>query len=222
MLNRSETSRKLIIFDMEHTLLQNSFIDVCAEQFKFQQALSLLRQIDNNPESLTRRTAWFLRDQKKSVLLEIASALPLVPESTEVVQELKARDYVVGIISNSYHLVTGIIGKKIGADFELSNELQCMGNHVTGEVTISSYFHHSPTSACRHSICKTNAMQHISKAYHSRFDDCIVVGGNDEDACMLEHAGLGIAFPDASELAKKAAGRRVEEDAFNELLTLVP
>src|SRR5690349_20358473 len=124
MLNRTETSKKLIIFDMEQTLLQDSFIDVCAGQFKFQQALSLLRQIDNNNESLTRRSAWFLRDQKKSVLLEIASALQLVPDITEVVQELKARDYIVGIISNSYHFVTGIVGKKIGADFELSNELQ--------------------------------------------------------------------------------------------------
>lgn len=222
MRNREEFKNKLIIFDMEHTLLQNRFIDLCAERFKFQQALALLRQIDTDTVSLTRRTAWFLRDQKKSVLMEIAADMPLVPGITEAVQQLKEKDYTVGIISDSYQFVTAIVSRKIGVDFELSNELQFLGNHVTGEVVIPSYFYRTPHSTCSHNVCKTNALHHICKAHQTKLENCIVVGGADEDACMLGQAGLGVAFSNSTEMAKSAAARQVEKPSFTEILSIVP
>ena len=212
----------MVVFDMENVLLQNRFIDACAAEFKFQQALSLLRQIDTDPVSLIKRTAWFLKDQKKSTLMEIAASMPLVPGIVEAVQELKERSYIVGMISDSYQVVAGITGKKIGSDFELANELQFLGNHVTGEVVIPSYFTRSSESTCRHAICKTNALRHICRVYQTKFEHCTVIAGSDEDACMLEHAGLGIAYCSDSETARSAASRQIREPELSELLTLVP
>lgn len=222
MRNREDANGKMIVFDMENVLLQEKFIDVCAAEFKFQQALSLLRQIDNDPASLIKRTAAFLKDQKKSTLMEIAAGIALVPGIVEAVQELKERSYIVGMISDSYQVVAGITGKKIGADFELANELQFIGNHVTGDVLIPSYFSRSPESTCRHPICKTNALRHICRVYQTKFENCTVIAGSDEDACMLGHAGLGIAYCSSSETARNAARQEIRDPELSGILTLVP
>ena len=222
MSNREGIPKKLIIFDLEHTLLQSRFIDLCAERFKFQQALSLLRQIDNDPVSLTRRTAWFLRDQKKSVLMEIAADMPLVPGVTEAVQQLKEKDYTVGIISDSYQIVTAIVSKKIGVDFDLSCDLQFLGNHVTGEVEIPSFFYRNPQSTCRHSICKSNALLHICTEYGTSPGDCIVVGGIQDEDCMLTQAGTGVAFSIPAENESSTSSREPGQPLFSRILSLVP
>ncbi len=56
---------KMVVFDMDNTILRGRFIDDCAERFNFKQALNLLRQIDHDPVSLTIRIASFLKRQNK-------------------------------------------------------------------------------------------------------------------------------------------------------------
>jgi HAD superfamily phosphoserine phosphatase-like hydrolase len=222
MRERNGSNRKIVVFDMDNTIMQDRFIEVCAERFKFQQALTLLRQIDTDHASLTRRIAFFLRDRTKTEILEIAASIPLVEDIQSVVSDLKKRSYIVGIISDSYQLVTRMVAQRVGADFELSNELQFLGDRLTGEVLIPSYFHYSPDSTCRHQVCKTNALRYICKAHHTNFEDCIVVGDSDNDACMIRHAGLGVAFCATSDLVRSVAQKSIEERSFRELLTMAP
>src|SRR5688572_20792977 len=124
MQRHNEQPQKMIVFDMDNTLLQNRFIDSCAERFNFVQALSLIRQIDKDPVSLTKRIASFLRGRQKTELLNIGDSIPIVEDVYEVIMELKKRSYVVGIISDCYQVITQLVAKKVNADFELANELQ--------------------------------------------------------------------------------------------------
>jgi HAD superfamily phosphoserine phosphatase-like hydrolase len=211
-------TNKMVVFDLDKTILEDRFIDVCARIYNFRQALELLRQIDKDAVSLTRRIANFLRDKKKTGLVEIADSIPLVPDTHEVVRVLKERSYHIGIISDSYNFVTQAIARKINADFELSNELLFNGGIATGEVLVPSYFHYNDESTCKHQVCKTNALRHICRVYQVKLDDCIVVGDGDTDACMAEHAGLGVSFCTTSELLKRAAKKHIEERSFSELL----
>ncbi len=222
MRNREEANKKLVVFDMDNTLLQDRFIEVCARHYKFEQALSLLRHIDNDPVSLTKRIGWFLKDRKRAEMIEIAGSIPLVPGIENVVENLKQRGYIIGIISDSYQLVTRLVADKINADFELANELQTIGDHITGEVLIPSYFKYTGESTCTHSVCKTNALRYICKAYQAKIEDCIVIGDSENDVCMLSHAGLGVAFCTTSELVKSVANKHIEERSFSKLLSFVP
>jgi glucosyl-3-phosphoglycerate synthase len=219
MQRPGEPARKMVVFDMDNTLLQNRFIEACAEKFNFKQALSLLRQIDHDQVSLTQRIAYFLKGKKRSELLSIADDIPLVPDIHEVIRQLRDRSYIIGIISDSYHVITEKVAKMIKADFELANELQFVGDHVTGEVLIPSYFHYSGESSCKHQVCKTNALRFICRTYSTQLENCIVVGDSDNDACMLKHAGLGVAFCTTSELLKSVAKKHIEKRAFSDLLT---
>jgi glucosyl-3-phosphoglycerate synthase len=213
-----QTSNKIVAFDMDNTLLQKRFIDRCAEEYNFTQALALLRHLNNDPITLTIKIAAFLKDKTTAELIDMASKIPLVEDTLEVVAALKKRNYIIGIISDSYQLIAQHVGQRIGADFWLANELQSESGCVTGEVLIPSYFLNSEESGCKHQVCKTNALRYICNKYNSSFENCIVVGDSDNDICMVRHAGTGVAFCSTSELLNSAATRRIDQRSFKSIL----
>lgn len=214
-------SGRMVVFDMDNTLLQERFIDVCAERFKFKQALVLIRQIDNDPVSITRRIACFLKGLSKKELLETLESIPLIEDSLAVIEELRRRSKIIGIISDSYQLVTQLIAEKINADFYLANELQIELGKVTGQILIPSYFHYSEESTCKHQVCKTNALRFITKKYGLKLEDCVYVGDSASDICVVQHAGLGVSFCTKDETLKGIANRSIEKKAFGELLQFI-
>jgi glucosyl-3-phosphoglycerate synthase len=218
MKNKNVTAGKMMVFDLDDTLLQHRFIEVCARHFNFKQALTLLRQLDHDPVSLTVHIASFLKGKKISEIKDIAESIPLVDDIIQVTEELKKRNYVIGIISDSYQIVTEIIGKKIQADFWLANELQSEDGFLTGQVLIPAYFHYAENSSCKHQVCKTNALRFACKKYKITFKDCIVVGDGENDVCMVRHAGLGVAFCTTSQLLSASATKHIREHSFRELL----
>jgi len=209
---------RMVVFDMDNTLLQDRFIDVCAERFRFTQALVLIRQIDKDPVSITRRIAYFLKDIPQSELLATLDSIPLVEDSLAVIKELKRRSNIIGIISDSYQLITQIVAEKVDADFYLANELEIDFGQVTGQVLIPSYFHYSGESTCKHQVCKTNALRYIAKKYGMELEDCVYVGDSANDICAVQHAGLGISFCSNNEQLRVVAKRSIEKRAFSELL----
>lgn len=214
--------RKMVVFDMDNTLLQGKFIDSCAKKYNFRQALALLRNIDTNSISLTKRIGSFLKGKPVQELVKIADEMPLVKDVAEVIEELKQRNYIVGIISDSYEPVTDHIAKKIGADFSLGYELARTEDCLTGDVSIPSYFYFNEDSTCEHPVCKTNALRHICSVFDVSMKNTIVLGSNDTDLCMLRHAGLGISFASSSEVVRSTAGKRISTPAFKELLEFAP
>lgn len=209
---------KMVVFDMDNTLLQDRFIDVCAERFRFTQALVLIRQIDKDPVSITKRIASFLKDIPQTELLDTLDSIPLVEDSLAVIKELKRRSNIIGIISDSYQLITQIVAEKIDADFYMANELEIDFGQVTGQVLIPSYFHYSNESTCKHQVCKTNALRYIAKKYGMELEDCVYVGDSANDICAVQHAGLGVSFCSNNEQLRVVANRSIEKKGFSELL----
>jgi HAD superfamily phosphoserine phosphatase-like hydrolase len=218
VMDDNTLTKKMVVFDMDNTLLRGRFIDTCSQQYNFTQALGLLRQIDHDPVSLTVRIASFLKDRSKSELIGIAEGIPMVDDIVTVVNELKKRSFIVGIISDSYQLITDHFAKKLGADFAMGNELQYEGEILNGQVLIPSYFHYSEQSTCKHQVCKTNALRYITNKHRVKLQDCVVVGDSENDICMIKHAGLGVAFCTTNELLRNVAARHIEKNAFGELL----
>ncbi|HYC29149.1 MAG TPA: glycosyl transferase family 2, partial [Chitinophagaceae bacterium] len=83
--------RKMVVFDMDNTVLQGKFIDVCAKKYNFRQALALLKNIDKNSISLAKRIGSFLKAKPVQELVRIADEIPVVRDIPEVIDELKQR-----------------------------------------------------------------------------------------------------------------------------------
>lgn len=210
---------KMAIFDMDDTILKGRFIDACAKKFSFTAKLEDLRETETDSIILTKRIGLLLKGKTIDELLNVIHNIEMVSDIKEVIATLKKKGYIVGIISNSYTLITNYVMKNIGADFAYANQLEFFEGKATGEVGMPFYFFGSPGSICGHSYCKTNAMQYACEKYNVYFKNCIAVGDSKDDRCMVGHAGKGFAFCSKDELLKKIANRQINEQSFQPILT---
>lgn len=197
---KTKLERKIVVFDLDSALLQENFLDICARNFNFSQALSLLRQIDQEHLSILARAASFMRGRKVQELVALTEKISLVDNVVDIVDELKSKSCVVGIVSNSYQVVADKIGEKINADFVLANELNTEGDVITGGFSISHCFLQSKSSTCRHRVCKTNALHYLCSCHDLPLANCLVIGDVESDSCLIKHAGHAVSIGDSDNL----------------------
>ena len=211
---------KMVVFDMDNTLLRGRFIDTCAKKFNFTEELAALRKTEADPAVLTKRIARLIKGLSMNDLLQVADSIPLVSDTEMVVAALKEKGNIVGIISDSYQIVTDFIKTKIGADFAIGNSLNFFEGKATGEVTIPSIFYNSLGSCCNHTLCKTNVLLQSARRYGIALHNCIALGDGENDICMVEKAGMGIAFCTENEKLIATADQVIYHPSFSTLLRL--
>jgi glucosyl-3-phosphoglycerate synthase len=211
---------KLIVFDMDNTILRGRFIDICAETFGFKTDLMDIRSSETDVIARAKRIATLLKGKTISELIAVIDSIPTVYGTKEIVSELKNRGYIVGIISDSYDCITNHIRIKLGMDFSLSNELEFSKSICTGEVKIPSLLFSNPNSLCKHSLCKTNALLSVLAKYNIKKENSIAIGDSINDLCMIKEAGLGIAFCTKDELVNHHADVVISKSSFAKLLSL--
>jgi glucosyl-3-phosphoglycerate synthase len=212
--------KKMIVFDMDDTILKSRFIQECAIAFGFMPKLEELRFNEKDPIILTKRIGLLLKNRTMDELLHVISSIEMSDNTKEVVQAYKEKGYLVGIISHSYTLITNYVKQQISADFSVAHQLEFFEGKATGEVNLPSYFFGSPESICGHSFCKTNALQHICEKYNVKIKNTIAVGDSKDDRCMIAYAGKGVAFCTTDELLEKIADKSIKERNFESLLAL--
>jgi glucosyl-3-phosphoglycerate synthase len=136
--------RKMVLLDMDNTILLGRFIDAIADRYGFMDTLADLRSKETDSVILCKRIARLLRGRSMEEMLEVIKGIPIIPDVTQVVAALKEKGYRVGIVSNSYQLVCNYVKQEIGADFVLANRLEFLEGRATGEVSMPSYFFPPP------------------------------------------------------------------------------
>jgi glucosyl-3-phosphoglycerate synthase len=220
MQSQIRTAKKLVLFDMDNTLLLGRFIDHCAEAFGFKKELTRIRSFETDSLILTKRIATLLKGKPISDLLAVVGRIPVVKGTGDIISELKRRGYLVGIISDGYDCITNYLKNKLSLDFTLSNELEFSNNICTGEVKIPSFFFKDQESWCNHAICKSNALLNVLKILDIDNENTIVIGDSLNDLCMIKNAGLGIAFNSGDELLNYHADVIIKNPSFKDLLNL--
>lgn len=215
---KSGVAGKMVVFDMDNTLLQGRFIDTCANKYLFTGELEKLRAVEKDPVVLTKRIAKMLKGLSLGELLEVAAAIPVIDDAVEVVAKLKKQGNIVGIISDSYQFVVDFLKNKLNADFAVGNQLEFFEGKATGEVTIPSSFFYHPGSKCSHPLCKTNALLSMANTYRISIENCVAVGDGENDVCMVEQSGMGIAFCTENIELRNVADQTIDELSFKGLL----
>jgi len=210
--------RKMAIFDMDDTILKGRFLDTCAKKFGFTARLEDMRATEKDVMNLTKQAGLLFKGKTMDELLNVVHGMEMIEDIKYVVKELKEKGYVVGIISNSYMLITNYIMRNIEADFSYANQLEFFEGRATGEVNTPSYFFASDESICGHSFCKTNAVQYACAKYNVQLKDCIIAGDSKDDRCMIGHAGTGIAVRPNDDLLRVIAKHEITGDKFETLL----
>jgi len=185
---------KMIVFDMDNTLLQGSFIHTAAGEFGFKKELDEIIINHKNDYVRTKKIAQLLEGKTYGELIQVVESIPLIGDAVQVIRELQVRGYVCGIISDSYQCITNHVKNLLGLDFTLGNELEFTKSVATGEVKIPSQFLRDKFSICEHDQCKSNMLLHILQKFGIQVKNAIAVGDGENDICMVRTAGRGVSF----------------------------
>lgn len=207
-------ARRLVVFDMDSTLIQGEVIDILAahkgigDEVAQITAAAMNDEIDFK-ESLTRRVA-LLRGLDETVLAETAQNLKLTEGAERVIATLKKLGYKIGIISGGFDYFGEHLQKLLGVDYVFANVLEIINGKVSGQVTGDII--DGPKKA---EILKT-----IATVENISLQQTIAVGDGANDLHMISIAGLGIAYH-AKPLVKENAERTISSVGLDGLLYLM-
>ncbi len=211
---------KMIIFDMDNTLLEGSFIITAAEEFKFKDELIKIVTENSNPYTRTKSIARLLKNKSFDEILDVVDKIKIIDDAALVIKELKKKGYICGIISDSYDIVTNHLKNKLKMDFSIGNELEFSRSIATGEVKVPSAFMRNTHSKCNHDFCKSNVLFELAEKYKIDVKNIIAVGDSENDICLVKESGIGIAFCSKNNYLNLVADRIITEKSFIQILDI--
>jgi glucosyl-3-phosphoglycerate synthase len=211
---------KMIIFDMDNTLLEGSFIVTAAEEFKFTDELIQIVTENSNSYTRTKLIARLLKNRSFDEILEVVDKIKIIDDAASVIRELKKKGYICGIISDSYDIVTNHLKNKLKMDFSIANELEFSKSIATGEVKVPSAFMRNKHSKCNHDFCKSNVLFQLAEEYKIDIKNIIAVGDSENDICLVKESGIGVAFCSKNNYLNLVANAIISEKSFIQILDI--
>ena len=207
-------NRRLVVFDMDSTLIEAEVIDELAKEAGVgDQVIEITEaamrgEIDFN-ESFRRRVG-LLKGLDASVLQDIAERLPMTEGVEELVSNLKALGFKTAILSGGFTYFGHYLQEKLGFDYVHANELDIVDGKVTGEVT----------GTIVNGERKAELLREIAEKEGVCLEQTIAVGDGANDLPMLSIAGLGIAFR-AKPLVRQSAKQAISTLGLDGILYLI-
>jgi len=212
---------RMVIFDMDNTLLKGSFITTASGILGFEEELINIVTHNDTAFMRTKLIATLMKGHTVKEVIDVVDTIPLVEDALETVTELKKRGFICGIISDSYDVVTNHIKNKLGMDFSVANELEFSRSVATGEVKIPSYFLRTKLSQCSHEYCKSNVIRQLSASYEIDISNITAIGDSDNDICMVRECGTGISFYSQNKYLNLVADHLITVRSFSPLLDIL-
>jgi len=208
-------NRRLVVFDMDSTLIEAEVIDELAKEAGVGDQVAEITEaamrgeIDFN-ESFRRRMA-LLKGLDVSVLDQIAERLPMTEGAEQLVSNLKALGFKTAILSGGFNYFASHLQQKLGFDYVYANELDIdEEGKVTGEVK----------GTIVNGERKAELLREIAAKEGVRLEQTIAVGDGANDLPMLSIAGLGIAFR-AKPLVRESAKQAISTLGLDGILYLI-
>ncbi len=204
-------AKKLIVFDLDTTFIQQEIIDEIAKiahvdkQVKEITKKAIKGEIDFK-QALKERVK-LLKGLPISSLDSILKEIKLTEGVEELLSVLKELGCKIAIVTGSFSYFADKIKEKFGLDYAFANELIVKDGKLTGEIK----------EPILDAEMKRKLIQDLIKKEGIKREEVIAVGDGANDRFMLMEAGLGIAF-DAQEILRKVADGVITKDNLRGLI----
>ncbi len=207
-------SRRLVVFDMDSTLIEQEVIDELAIEAGVGEQVAEITEAAMRGElefqdSFRRRLA-LLKGLDAQVLETIAQRLRVTEGAERLVRTLKAQGYKTAILSGGFDYFGRYLQQKLGIDEVHANQLQILDGKVTGEVQ----------GEIVDGQRKAWLLKELARREGLSLQQVIAVGDGANDLPMLSIAGLGIAFR-AKPIVKQSAKQAISNHGLDGILYLL-
>jgi phosphoserine phosphatase len=204
-------NKRLIVFDMDSTLIQTEVIDELAdlcgvgEEVRKITHRAMNGEIDFD-ESLKLRVSK-LKGLETARMQEILEKLPLTQGVEEFIKTIKGLGYKVALISGGFNFFADALKIKLGLDYSFANELQIEDGKLTGHVT----------GTIVNANQKAILVKLIAQQENISLEQVVAIGDGANDLPMLATAGLGIAFH-AKDVVRRQAQQHLSHGPMTSIL----
>ncbi len=181
-------NRRLVVFDMDSTLIDAEVIDELAHEAGVGEQVAAITEAAMQGEldfkqSFTQRMA-LLKGLDAAVLQSVAERLRLNEGAEHLISTLKKLGYKTAIVSGGFTFFGEYLQRRLGVDYVYANQLDIENGAVTGLVK----------GEIIDGQRKAELLREIAEREGLNLQQVIAVGDGANDLPMLSIAGLGIAF----------------------------
>lgn len=207
-------NRRLVVFDMDSTLIDAEVIDELAKAAGVGDQVAEITERAMRGEldfkaSFRERMA-LLKGLPETVLEEIGQSLRLTEGAETLIGQLRRLGYKTAILSGGFSYFAEGLQKRLGIDYVYANALPIKDGLVTGEVE-------EPIVDGER---KAFLLRELAKREGISLEQTIAVGDGANDLPMLSIAGLGVAFR-AKPLVKQSAKQAISTLGLDGILYLL-
>jgi len=207
-------NRRLVVFDMDSTLIDAEVIDELAHEAGVGDQVAAITEAAMQgeldfKESFTQRMA-LLKGVDASVLQSVAERLALNEGAEHLISTLKKLGYKTAIVSGGFTFFGEYLQQRLGVDYVYANQLDIEHGMVTGLVS----------GEIIDGQRKAELLRQIAQREGLKLQQVIAVGDGANDLPMLSIAGLGIAFR-AKPLVKASAKQSISNLGLDGILYLL-
>ena len=181
-------NKRLIVFDMDSTLIQTEVIDEMAiehgvgDRVKEITEKAMNGELDFNQSLLERVRLLKGLDEKK--LKVILDRLEFTHGAEKFIKTVKSLGYKVALISGGFTFFAEALKDKLNLDYAFANELEFENSALTGNVR----------GTIVNAEQKATLLKLITQQEGINLEQVVAIGDGANDLPMLSVAGLGIAY----------------------------
>eukprot|EP00746_Dinoflagellata_sp_MGD_P132020 gnl/MRDRNA2_/MRDRNA2_65755_c0_seq1.p1 gnl/MRDRNA2_/MRDRNA2_65755_c0~~gnl/MRDRNA2_/MRDRNA2_65755_c0_seq1.p1 ORF type:complete len:951 (-),score=197.04 gnl/MRDRNA2_/MRDRNA2_65755_c0_seq1:179-3031(-) len=209
-------SRRLVVFDMDSTLIQQEVIDELAAIAGVKDEVKKITEAAMRGEldffqSLQSRVALLKGFPAEKLFNTVKHRLTFTPGARKLCSTLKVFGYKMAVVSGGFLPLAREVQKRLGLDYAFANNLEvdadgCLTGTTTGAVVTPER--------------KKALLSMIANVEQCMVEQTIAVGDGANDIPMLNHAGLGIAFC-AKPKVQEATEFRINQRDLSNVLFLI-
>jgi len=193
-MTKQKQQYRLILFDMDGTLLNGRTIFTFAEKKEFTNQLKAILSDTKEPYEKSIEIAQLLKGMRYQELLDIFKKIPLQEHAETLIPLLREKKIKTALVTDGYQRFANDLKKRLGIDYAFANRLSVSNQLVTGDLLFQNKALQRSNDGKIYSINKRSVLDFLCMILDISPNEVIAIGDGYVDIDMIKAAGLGIAY----------------------------